>query len=104
MQFHEQSDKPVQVRTEAGELRYYDTLDAAMLAAEEDHTIWKISCTLRGLCESGRLRLTRNQQGEFVYDPIDIRQFEVPTPGEIEELFDGQTLDMNRIAKESTGI
>lgn len=56
----------VQCRSEITGLSFYESVKDAVLAAEKDKTIWKVSFT----SDTGEyIRLTRDG-GRWVYDPI----------------------------------
>lgn len=59
-------DFEVQTR-ESGELRYFHTIRAAMEHARASPGVWKISF---GVPTGERVRLVRNDAGEFVYAPL----------------------------------
>lgn len=65
---------PVQTRDTDGALLYFYTLDAALMHALDNPSVWKISFD----SPVGRIRLTRSQFQDnppfWVYDPISIKE------------------------------
>jgi hypothetical protein len=68
----EQYDSEFQTRTTAGGLMFYKTLAEAMTAAKKDLEVWKVSF---GLPNGERVRLTRNANGLFEFDPIELPSY-----------------------------
>lgn len=66
----ERYEHEFQTRSNDGAITFYKTLGAAIKAASKDLEIWKVSFKLP---TGEQVRLTKNTNGKFEYDPIIIR-------------------------------
>jgi len=59
-----------QTRNDAGELKFFETFDAALGESAADNTVWKISFSLPTKERIRLVKIRRGGQPIWVYDPI----------------------------------